>query len=197
MESTDKTQTDSSKAASTTIETDNLTSPSSSPNGIVGRLKHLAAYDLNRRESAIHALKTAGSVLMYAVLLLLVFVAYGSIPNRWYKVITIEGSSMAPTLHYGDLIVITPPPTGVEVGTIVTLQVDQTIVTHRFIGYDDNGRRVFKGDANEQPDDYSDTSYHIIGVYQFKIPLLGHINIQANKALQAMRQSQGANRDGS
>lgn len=194
MESTDTTRSDPSEPASPTETAALLESPS--PHPFSERIKHLAEAISHDRERIIRTLKTAGNVLMYAVLLLLIFVAYGSIPNRWYKVITIEGNSMAPTLRYGDLIVITPPPVGVEVGTIVTLQVDQTIVTHRFIGYDESGRRIFKGDANEQPDDYSDTSYHIVGVYQFRIPLLGHINIQANKALQAVRKPQGANRDG-
>jgi len=127
--------------------------------------------------------RKAATVLGYLGIALLIFLAYGSVPNRWYKVITIEGNSMSPTLRYGDLIVISRPPRAIEEGTIVTLQVESAILTHRFIGYDENGRRVFKGDANAQPDDFSETDYSIVGVYRFRIPLLGHLNIQANRAL--------------
>lgn len=136
----------------------------------------------NREQVAGLARKGAWA-LAYIGIALLIFLAYGSLPNRWYKVITIEGNSMSPTLRYGDLIVITRPPRAIEEGTIVTLQVESAILTHRFIGYDEDGRRLFKGDANEQPDDFSETDYTIVGVYRFRIPLLGHLNIQASRAL--------------
>lgn len=164
-----------------------------------GRIKRLPQ---RRGEAALpHAglvarvLQKSANVLLYAVVLLLVFVAYGSVPNRWYKVITIEGNSMSPTLKYGDLIIITRAPRSIEPGTIVTLQVENAVVTHRFIGYDENGRRVFKGDANEQPDDFRDTEYTIVGVYRFRIPLLGHINLQANRALNGGEGPTGADQD--
>jgi len=192
VERTDPVRPYISKPINATNEKPDLTSPMERLRKLQGRVTEtLSAH----RDQIISALKKTGSVLMYGIILLLVFIAYGSIPNRWYKVITIEGNSMSPTLKYGDLVVITRPPRAIEEGTIVTLQVEDAIVTHRYLGYDENGRRMFKGDANLQPDDFSRTNYRIIGVVKLRIPLLGHINIQANKALDAIQGTQGTDRN--
>lgn len=190
MERTDPVRSHISKPINATDEKPDLPAPLTRLRKLWQRAAETIA---ENQERIVSTLKLAGNVLMYGIILLLVFVAYGSIPNRWYKVITIEGNSMSPTLKYGDLIVIARPPRAIEEGTIVTLQVEDAIVTHRYMGYDENGRRMFKGDANLQPDDFSRTNYQIIGVVKLRIPLLGHINIQANKALEAM---QGADRNG-
>ena len=47
---------------------------------------------------------TIVSVITAVVVILLIFLAYGSLNNRFYRVITVEGNSMSPTLWFGDLI---------------------------------------------------------------------------------------------
>jgi len=103
-----------------------------------------------------------------------VFVAYGSIGNRWYRVVAIDGGSMQPTIALGSLAVITPV-TQVSPGMVVTLQVDGRVITHRVISVNADGSIVTKGDANSIPDDWTGKSVRIVGQYQFAIPLLGYL----------------------
>lgn len=119
-------------------------------------------------------LQKAGSILSTTFIILLVFLAYGSVENRWYRVITIDGNSMSPTLWYGDLIVITPPRGNIPVDTIVVMGLDGNLVTHRLIDYDNNGRPVTKGDANDVPDSFSNPDIQIVGIYRMRVPGLGY-----------------------
>ena len=80
--------------------------------------------------------KKASSILIITALVLLIFLAYGSVNNRFYRVITVEGNSMSPTLWFGDLIVVTPPAGAPPVNTIVLMMVNGKYVTHRVVGYD-------------------------------------------------------------
>ncbi len=80
------------------------------------------------------------SKAFYAVFILavifLVFLAFGSVNNRWYRVVTIEGDSMSPTLWIGDMIVVTPPSQAVPINTIVVMNIAGSLVTHRLVGFD-------------------------------------------------------------
>jgi signal peptidase I len=104
----------------------------------------------------------------------LVFVAYGTyIDNRWYKIVEIRGVSMEPTIQNGDAIVLTRPPERVEVGMILTLEVEGRVVTHRVVAVHDDGTFVTKGDANTRADDFSGLDVRVVGEYQGRIPHLG------------------------
>jgi len=119
-------------------------------------------------------LQKISSILFTMLIVLLVLLAYGSVDNRWYRVVTVHGNSMSPTLWYGDMIVVTPPAAQVEIGSIVVMRVDGALVTHRLIGYDANNRPVTKGDANEAIDIFANPNLRIIGVHRFRLPGFGY-----------------------
>jgi signal peptidase len=118
--------------------------------------------------------------LSVVLLVLAALVAYGLMDNRWYKVVAVEGNSMAPAFHAGDAVVITRPPSQVEVGMVLMLEVDGDLVTHRVVEVRDDGSFVTKGDANDEPDDYSlAESIHVVGRVRLHVPglgdLIGHV----------------------
>jgi signal peptidase I len=123
------------------------------------------------------ALTWAGTRALRAVLIaaiaITVFVAYGLVNNAWYHVLAVRGGSMEPAITAGDLIVITRPPERIEVGQVLTLQVDGAIVTHRVVEVRDDGTFVTQGDANDARDDFSANDVHVVGEYRFSLPLLG------------------------
>jgi signal peptidase len=112
-------------------------------------------------------------VALVAALLLVVFVGYGMLGNRWYHVIAIEGGSMEPTIARGDLIVVTPAPAAVQPGMILTLQVGRRVVTHRVVAVRPDGSFVTRGDANNTNDDWGSQPVRVYGQYAFRIPALG------------------------
>jgi signal peptidase I len=122
--------------------------------------------------------KILGCVLDTSVWLLLGFLVlwvYGAVvPNGFYRVLTIDSGSMTPTLGVADLIVITPPPKEISVGTVVSMAVDRELVTHRLVGYDSNGIPITKGDANEIVDNFAGQEVKIVGVMRLHIPWLGY-----------------------
>jgi signal peptidase len=116
-------------------------------------------------------------------ILLLFFLAYGSIDNRWYRVITVEGNSMSPMMHYGDLMVIGRPPENIPLNTVVIMKIDGSFVTHRLIGWDENGRPITQGDANDKPDNFSNPNLTIVGVYRFHIPRMGYLLLSISRMM--------------
>jgi signal peptidase len=112
-------------------------------------------------------------VLLVAALAATVFIAYGTIGNRWYHVVVIEGGSMEPTITRGDLIVVTPAPQVIEPGMILTMGVDGRVVTHRVVSVAADGTLVTRGDANNADDDWSGQRITIYGQYLFTIPAVG------------------------
>jgi signal peptidase I len=120
------------------------------------------------------ASRRAGQVVAALVIVFLVFVGYGAfVDNRWYKVVSVEGASMEPTIDEGDAIVLRPPPAQVEEGMILTLEVEGRIVTHRVVEVRDDGTFVTKGDANAAADDFTGLDVRIVGRYWMRLPELG------------------------
>jgi len=120
-------------------------------------------------------LNRVGDILLITVVVFLVFVAYGSINNRWYKVVVVEGNSMSPSLWFGDLIVLTPPTQHIPEGKIITMQVDGGFVTHRLVeAFDGGGWPETKGDANAVSDNFEGYDVKIVGIVRLRIPLLGY-----------------------
>ena len=77
---------------------------------------------------------------------------------------------MEPTITRGDLIVVTPPPTTIEPGMILTMGVEGRIVTHRVVSVGTDGSLVTRGDANAVNDDWHGERITIYGQYLFTIP---------------------------
>lgn len=101
-------------------------------------------------------------------------ITYGVMDNRWYKVLSVDGGSMEPSINQGDLMVITRPLT-LEIGDVGVFQVNGRLVTHRVVGVEPDGRYVTQGDANPSPDRWDDGVVEVVGVYRFRIPLLGNL----------------------
>ncbi len=126
----------------------------------------------DRTKQILHAVLTAVAV---TALVFLVFVLYGLADNRWYKIITIDGGSMAPTIMPGDAIVLARPPKTVEVGMVLTLMVDGHLVTHRVVEVTADGGFATCGDANEARDDWSGNKVTVVGRFVMRIPALGRL----------------------
>lgn len=114
-------------------------------------------------------------VVAFTFLALLVFIAYGVLPNRWYRILLVYSGSMSPTIQPGDLIIITRPPEQIREGMVLTFQVNEQLVTHRLIGFKPDGQLITKGDANRVVDDWSGQKVSIRGVHRATIPYLGYI----------------------
>jgi len=88
---------------------------------------------------------------------------------------TIMGSSMQPTLHPGDLILINrAAPQQINVGDIIAVRLADRVFTHRVIEKRKGDQTILfktKGDANEDPDPGYTSSTQIIGKVKLTIPL--------------------------
>lgn len=119
-------------------------------------------------------LKKVSTGFMYLLLIFLVVLAYGSIDNKFYRVIVIEGNSMSPTMKFGDLMVMVEPKENMPANTIITMSVDGSLVTHRLLGYEADGFPITKGDANQTDDNFRANQVYIVGKYLVHIPYLGY-----------------------
>lgn len=129
-----------------------------------------------RSRRSVRVAVTVAKAVGIVALVLGALVAYGLMDNRWYKVVAVEGNSMAPTFHAGDAVVITRPPDAVDVGMVLMLEVDGDLVTHRVIEVKPDGSFVTQGDANDEPDDYSTAeSIEVVGQVRLHVPGLGDL----------------------
>ena len=115
---------------------------------------------------------TVTAVLAFA-LILITLIGYGRLDNRWYHLVTVQGGSMEPTYSIGDVLVLTRPPENVEVGMVLTMQVDGSIVTHRVVEVGDDGSFVTQGDANDYPDDFEGLDVRVVGQVRSALPWVG------------------------
>jgi signal peptidase len=129
----------------------------------------------------------AGQVLLALLVLLLIFLAYGTIDNRWYHTIAITGGSMEPTIAFGDAIIITRPPAQLEPGMIVTIEGSGTIVTHRLLEARPDGTLVTKGDANEASEEWAPGKARVAGLYRLRVPYAGYLWIYGQRLLAALQ----------
>lgn len=120
-------------------------------------------------------LKPVLELALLGLALVLLLVAYGILPNRWYQTLYVYSGSMAPTIQAGDVILITPPPADLQPGMIVTLQVDGHLVTHRLLALQANGKFSTRGDANLWVDEWGGANVKVVGLYRARLPYLGYI----------------------
>ena len=121
------------------------------------------------------AAEAVATIVLVSATLIAAFIAYGLIDNKWYHVVAVTGGSMSPTIAAGDLIVITRPPEKVEVGMVLTMEVDGAVVTHRVVAVAPDGTFTTKGDANTARDDFTANTVRVVGEYRFHIPWLGNL----------------------
>lgn len=113
------------------------------------------------------------SAVLVTALVLVVALGYGLIDNRWYRVLSVAGGSMEPAIDRGDAIVLVRPPHRLEVGDVVTLQANDTLVTHRVVAVAPDGAFKTKGDANAAADDWTGVEVKVVGRVFLTIPWLG------------------------
>ncbi|MFZ0625125.1 MAG: signal peptidase I [Acidimicrobiia bacterium] len=110
--------------------------------------------------------------LLLVALTLTLVIGYGMLDNRWYRVVGVEGGSMAPTIQMGDLIFIGRAD-HLEIDDIGVFQVNGKVVTHRVVGIGPDGSYLTQGDANPTPDRWNGASVEVVGKYLFRVPLIG------------------------
>ncbi len=119
-------------------------------------------------------LKLGVKVALGGAAITILFISYGTLPNRWYRSLYVYSGSMAPTIQAGDVIIISPPPAELRTGMIVTLRVDEYLVTHRVTELQPDGTFTTKGDANIQADEWGHAKVKLVGLYRARIPYLGY-----------------------
>lgn len=84
--------------------------------------------------------------------------------------------SMEPAIPVGSVVVIKPvDPETLKIGDIICFQLSQpTSITHRIINITDEGF-ITKGDANEDPDQWTVRKENVIGKVIFTIPFIGYL----------------------
>lgn len=81
---------------------------------------------------------------------------------------------MSPTLNFGDFIVVTPPTQTIAAGTIIVMNVNGALVTHRLLTDFQGGWPETKGDDNNVADNFSGSNLTIVGVVHYYIPYLAY-----------------------
>ncbi len=120
-------------------------------------------------------LKFACKLLVAGLAILLFVIGYGILPNRWYHTLYVYSGSMSPAINAGDVILITPPTTQVVPGMVITLRVDESLVTHRVVAALPGGQFITRGDANNAADEWGQSKVTFMGVYRARIPYLGYL----------------------
>ncbi|MBQ4141304.1 MAG: signal peptidase I [Clostridia bacterium] len=118
------------------------------------------------------------TVLVVLVVLCAVFLMGSRLLG--YRVFNVISGSMEPEYSVGDLIYVKPvDPATIEVGDDITfiLNEDLVVATHRVVRIDAEKKHFYtKGLANEIEDNDPVHFNNVIGVPQFKLPLLGYIS---------------------
>ena len=133
--------------------------------------------------TAVHTAPTA----VIAVVLLLgawLFLAPAQLGGAT-RYAVVEGSSMEPGLHRGDLVLVRYRPEPV-VGDVVLYR-DPAMgvrVLHRVIRVEDD-RLVLQGDANDFVDDARPRPSEVIGAYWFSVPRAGSLLLWLRQPLHA------------
>jgi signal peptidase len=94
--------------------------------------------------------------------------------------VMVQGISMEPTFHTGDLIVVWQEDS-YRIGDVVAYRVPEgdvgagSIVIHRIVGGSARSGFVVRGDNNAGPDDWRPLPSDILGKARFRIPALGKV----------------------
>lgn len=95
--------------------------------------------------------------------------------------------SMEPVIHTGSLCYINQnvESTDIVTGDVIAFNIDDATVVHRVIGFDEDGRFITKGDANEVQDLSPVSSTNYAGKQVFSIPYMGYVSqwLQSTKGI--------------
>ncbi len=132
--------------------------------------------------NGLKVIKKLWDVASTCVVILLVFSAVFLMGTRilGYRVFNVISGSMEPTYSVGDLLYVKDvDPETIEAGTAITFVLNENLVvaTHRVVEVDAENRRFYtKGDSNDTVDAMPVHFNNVIGVPQFRIPLLGYVS---------------------
>lgn len=113
--------------------------------------------------------------LAFLIAIVAFFLSLGKILNTDVPLAVVSSWSMEPTLHVGDIVVVTGSPT-YSVGEVVVYDNSDTLIVHRIVGK--NGSKfTTKGDANSFPDSYRPTLRDVKGKVVLVIPYIGAIKL--------------------
>lgn len=119
------------------------------------------------------------------IILIVCAIAIAAIFLIFYRPVSLAGDtryepvytgSMEPAIPVGGIVVIKPvDPETLREGDIICFQLSQpTSITHRIINITDEGF-ITKGDANEDPDQWTVRKENVIGKVIFTIPFIGYL----------------------
>lgn len=122
---------------------------------------------------------TLAFLIIYNITLLVQkFITPEKIPSFvGYKNFVIVSGSMEPELNIGDIVFV-KEDNNINVGDIISFNVDGAIVTHRVIEIIEQESEIYyktKGDANNAVDTELNLYKNIEGKYSFKIPKIGKV----------------------
>ena len=122
------------------------------------------------------------SVISTVLVILIVLIAIFLMGSRLlgFRVFNVISGSMSPAYNVGDLIYVkSVPPSEIQVGDPITfvLNEDLVVATHRVVRIDAENSHIYtKGDANQTIDSSPVHFNNVIGVPQFRIPMLGYVS---------------------
>ena len=137
---------------------------------------HLAAHAHGRRHRAHDVLD---AVLLLFVVALVAFFWPSSLGGRT-RLIVVEGHSMEPTIHFGDLV-ITWDDNNPKVGDIIVYHVPAgqvgagQLIIHRVKSIRPNGTYETQGDNKKEPDVFEITNHDIVGSPVTSLPHVGRL----------------------
>ncbi len=140
----------------------------------------------NRRSKRVRRkrspLRTVWNVLTTVLVIAVILLAMALVGVRLigYTPYAVLSPSMTPEFVPGDLIYVKEVPLDeIGVGDVISFVANEesTIVTHRVVEVDREGRRFYtQGDANESRDGNPVLYENVLGVVQFSLPKLGYVS---------------------
>lgn len=96
--------------------------------------------------------------------------------NTGLKFFIVRSGSMKPEINAGDVAIITlvSEDTEIQKGDVIAFRASKVneIIIHRVIDLNSTGF-ITKGDANEEMDSETVSPERVLGLYRFRIPVLG------------------------
>ena len=132
---------------------------------------------------------TAGNVLFYCVLALMLFLVVFLIQGRLmdgpprvfgHQLYVVLGGSMSPAFEAGSVVAVKPvDPATLGVGDVISFRTsaDGMLTTHRIVGVNTEGglRFTTRGDANNAEDPNPVSAGNVVGVVALAVPYAGYV----------------------
>jgi signal peptidase len=117
-------------------------------------------------------------ILIVVALIIIVFLVFYRPTSLWgdTRYEPVYTGSMEPAIPVGSVVVIKPvDPETLKIGDIICFTLTEpTSITHRIANVTDEGF-ITKGDANEDPDQWTVRKENVIGKVIFTIPFIGYL----------------------